>query len=82
MNNALLFATFDKAAGKYGQVVLDLSENVAKRNFLYAVSESSQLQYISKDLELHLIGEMDMETGDITSVIPHRLVCRGEEYAN
>lgn len=82
MNNAKLFATFDKAAGRYGQVVLDLSENVAKRNFLYAVSESTQLQYISKDLELHLIGEIDLSSGDIIPVIPHQLVCRGEEYAS
>ena len=82
MNNAMIFATYDKAAGRYGQVVLDLSDNVAKRNFLFAVSESTQLQYISKDLELHKLAEIDLSTGDIFPVIPHQLVCRGEEYAS
>lgn len=82
MNKAIIFATYDKAAGRYGQVVLDISEVVAKRNFLYAISESGAMQYICKDLELHMIGEIDLTTGDINSVMPHQLVCRGEEYAS
>lgn len=82
MNNAGVFATFDRAANRYGQVVVDLSEIVAKRNFLYAISESGALQYIAKDLELHQIGEIDLTTGDITPVMPHSLVCRGSEALN
>lgn len=80
MNRAFIFATFDKAAGRYGQIVLDLSENVARRNFLYAVSESGAMQYICKDLELHKIGEIDLTTGEIVAVMPHELICRGEDY--
>lgn len=80
MNRAIICATYDKAAGRYGQVVVDISEVVAKRNFLYAVSESGQLQYISKDLELHKIGEIDLTTGEIVSVMPHELICRGDDY--
>lgn len=80
MNKAFIFATFDKAAGRYGQVVLDLSELVAKRNFLYAISDSGAMQYICKDLELHKIGEIDLNTGDIIPIMPHELVCRGIEY--
>lgn len=80
MNNGIICATYDKAAGRYGQVVVDISEVVAKRNFLYAVSESGQLQYIAKDLELHKIGEIDLTTGEIMAVMPHELICRGDDY--
>ena len=82
MNNACIFATYDRAANRYGQVVVDLSEIVAKRNFLYAISESGALQYIAKDLELHKIGEIDLTTGDIIPVMPHVMVCRGGEALN
>jgi len=82
MNKAGIFATFDRAANRYGQVVVDISEVVAKRNFLYAISESGALQYIAKDLELHQIAEIDLTTGDIVPVMPHTLVCRGSEAIN
>ena len=82
MNNAYIFATYDQTAGVYGQVVVDLNDNVAKRNFLYAVSQSAQLQYMAKDLELQRIAEIDLHTGVIVPCVPHQVIARGSEAMN
>ena len=82
MNKALIFATYDRAANRYGQVTLDISDVVARRNFHYAISESGALQYIAKDLELHKIGEIDLTTGDIVPTMPHMIIARGSEALN
>ena len=82
MNNAYIFATYDTVAGIYGSVVVDLNDNVAKRNFLFAVSQSAQLQYVSKDIELQRIAEIDLHTGNIVPCVPHQVVARGSEAIN
>ena len=82
MNKAFIFATYDQIAGVYGQVVVDLNDNVAKRNFLYAVSQSAQLQYMAKDLELQRIAEIDLHTGVIIPCVPHEMIARGSEVLN
>ena len=77
-----VYALFDRARNAFGSITLDTSDEVAKRSFLYAVSQDTQLQYISKDLELFKIGEMPQETGIISPLVVHQLICRGDEYAN
>lgn len=77
-----VYALYDKVRNAFGQISVDTNDETAKRGFLFAVSNDVQLQYISKDLELYKIGEMNQETGVITPLIVHQLICRGEDYAN
>lgn len=77
-----LYATFDTVAGVFGSVTVDISDGTAKRNFLFAVSQSAQLQYMAKDMELRRIGTIDLETGMIVPSALHEVICRGSEVVN
>ena len=77
-----VYALYDRARNAFGSINVDSSDEVAKRSFLFAVSQDVQLQYISKDLELYKIGEMPQDTGIITPLVVHKLICRGDEYEN
>lgn len=74
-----IFSMRDKVAESFQSCSLDTNDFVAKRNFSYAVNNSPELLFKSKDLELYRVGVFDTEKGCITPVIPAVLVCRGDE---
>lgn len=77
-----VYALFDKVRNQFGSISIDTNNEVAKRGFLFAVSKDTQLQYISKDLELFKIGEMNTDNGIISPLAVHELISRGEEYVD
>lgn len=77
-----VYGLFDKARNKFLSITVDVNDFVAKRSFLYAVSQSGELMYIAKDLELFKIAEIDIETGIINPLVVHQLVSNGAEYEN
>lgn len=82
MNNYGLYALRDRVADNFRSVTVDTNDNTAKRNFTFAVNNSPELIFQSKDLELCKIGEFDAHTGVIYPCVPIAVVCRGDEVIN
>lgn len=74
-----VYSLRDKIADSFQSCSLDTNDFVAKRNFSYAVNNSSELLFKSKDLELYRVGSFDTTKGVITPQNPIELVCRGDE---
>lgn len=74
-----IFAIYDKIGKTYTNLTVDTSEATARRNFEFAVSQSTQLQFYCKGYELRKIAEIDLKTGVITPLKTSVFVCSGEE---
>ena len=74
-----VYALFDKAANTYTNITVDVSDDTAKRNFAFAVSQSAQLQFFTKWYELRRIADINLQTGFINPLPVSVLVCTGEE---
>lgn len=77
-----VFALRDRVADSFRSLMLDSNDATAKRNFAYAVSNSPELQFQSKDLELCRVGNFDSHSGVITAIVPIQVLCRGDEVIN
>ena len=77
-----IYGLFDRVRESYTNITLDNNDATAKRAFLSAVSQSNELMFIAKDLELRKIGEFDIHTGMIIPMAQSSLVCYGLEYQN
>lgn len=56
----------------------DLNDQSAKRNFAYAIKEKNSLLYSNaQDYDLYKIGLFDQDTGFITPLDHHELICTG-----
>lgn len=82
MNDYKLYSLRDRLADSFRSVVLDVSDATAQRNFAFAVTNTPEMAFQSKDLELCCIGEFDSKTGVIVPCVPIRVVCRGDEVLN
>lgn len=74
-----VYALRDRVADAFRSVTLDSNDGTARRNFAYAVQQSPELQFQSKDLELCRIGSFDVHSGVITALAPIQVICRGDE---
>lgn len=77
-----LYSIRDRVADNFRNVTVDVNDMVAKRNFAYAVNNSPELLYQSKDLELCKVAEFDHVTGVVYPVVPIVTICRGDEVIN
>lgn len=56
----------------------DLNDQVAKRNFAYAIKQKNSLLYSNaQDYDLYKIGEFDQDSGVISPLDHHQLICTG-----
>lgn len=80
MNDFLnVYALLDIVAGSFSSITVDLSDDLAKRNFASAVSRSAELQFISKDLSLYRLGSVNIRTGVLVPESAIVFICRGSE---
>lgn len=79
MKNFGLYSLRDRVADSFRSVTVDANDQTAKRNFVYAVSNSPELLFQSKDLELCKIAEFDYHSGQVFPCVPIVVVCRGDE---
>lgn len=79
MNNYGLYSLRDRCADVFRSVTVDTNDQTAKRNFSYAVNNSPELLFQSKDLELCKIAEFDAHSGQVMPCVPIVVVCRGDE---
>lgn len=77
-----IYSIRDRIADSFRSVNLDTNDQTAKRNFAYAVQNTPELQFQSKDLELCRVGSFDAHTGVIMAVTPIEVICRGDEVLN
>lgn len=82
MKNFGLYSLRDRLGDVFRSVTVDTNDLTAKRNFAYAVNNSPELLFQSKDLELCKIAEFDAHTGAVMPCVPIQVVCRGEEVIN
>lgn len=74
-----VYALLDIVAGTFSSVTVDLSDDLAKRNFASAVSRSAELQFIAKDLSLYRLGTVNIHTGVLSPESAIVFLCRGSE---
>lgn len=79
MNNFALYSLRDRLGDVFRSVTVDTNDMTARRNFSYAVNNSPELLFQSKDLELCKIAEFDAHTGVVVPCVPIVVVCRGDE---
>lgn len=82
MNKFGIYSLRDRVADSFRSVILDNNDLTAKRNFAYAVSQSPEMQFQSKDLELCKIADFDIRSGSVVPCVPIVVVCRGDEVIN
>lgn len=75
----IIVSLFDRTAQSYRSVAADVNEQTAKRNLAYAVNNTPQLLFESKDLELVKVAEFDDHTGVVVPVVPPLVICRASE---
>ena len=75
-----VYALFDNVRNKYMNITIDDNDEIAQRNFLEQVSQSSHLMYVAKDLVLYKIGEMNIENGLLVPYPQPSMICRGSDY--
>lgn len=59
-------------------LILDLNDNSARRNFAYSINNNDQMAFSPKDYDLYKMGTFDQESGKI-EVIEPLLICHGSE---
>lgn len=74
-----VYSLRDRTADIFRSVMIDNNDATARRNFAYAIQNSPELQFQSKDLELCRVGNFDTHTGVISAVVPIKVICRGDE---
>lgn len=79
MTDLYVYSMRDRIADRFRSVVVDVNDAVAKRNFSFAVNNTPELLFQSKDLELCCIAEFDSKKGTIVPIVPIKVVCRGDE---
>lgn len=69
-----VYAMRDSLQG-FLQPTFDLNDNLAKRNFSFALTRKDTLLYARKqDFDLFKIGSYNSDTGEIISIIPEMIL--------
>lgn len=73
-----IYAVRDVQVG-FNSPMTDISDNVAKRNFAYAINNPNNgvMNFEPKDYDLYRIGEFDTDKGTISAYGVPELVCTG-----
>lgn len=79
MSNYGIYSLRDRIGDVFRSVTVDNNDLTAKRNFAFAVNNSPELLFQSKDLELCKIAEFDAHSGQVIPCVPIVVVCRGDE---
>lgn len=79
MSNYGIYSLRDRIGDVFRSVTVDTNDLTAKRNFAFAVNNSPELLFQSKDLELCKIAEFDAHSGQVFPCVPIVVVCRGDE---
>lgn len=75
-----IYAVRDRCADNYLNPYVAVNDDVALRQFAYAVSDGETIMRANPDdFELHFIGTFNALTGEIVG-IPDRIVGRGSDY--
>ena len=73
-----VYALRDRVSENFSSPTFEEKNEVAMRNLNFAINNNPQMLFMSKDLELFKIGEVELKTGVITPTVPMELVCRAD----
>lgn len=71
-----VYALRDRVGESFRSLTMNESDALEKRNLAFEVNNNPQFAFMSKDLELFQVAQMDTKSGDIVPVVPARLVVR------
>lgn len=71
-----VYALRDCVSENFSSPTFEEKNEVAMRNLTFAINNNPQMLFMSKDLELFKIGDIELKTGVITPLVPMELVCR------
>lgn len=77
--NVFVYALRDRIADSFRSLSLNEADEVEQRNLAFAVNNDPHLMFMSKDLELCRVGEMDTKSGVLTPCVPIQVVCRADQ---
>lgn len=77
--NVFVYALRDRVADNFRSLSMNESDEVEQRNLAFAVNNDPHLMFMSRDLELCRIGELDTKSGVLTSCVPIQVVCRCDQ---
>lgn len=73
-----IYAIYDSASGVFMAPTIDLSDGAAIRSFRQALSKADTIMgFKPDDFILYCIGNYDVETGEIQSIVPPVQLTRG-----
>lgn len=76
-----ILALYDKAAERYGDPFVSVNLAVAERDFAQACKEpKSPMSMFPNDISLKYLGEIDENTGKITSLTEPVLIAEAKTY--
>lgn len=80
--NKKIFIMKDNVSGKVSSLLIEDNENIAKRQFIYAIRTINKAQSVMrpKDVDLYLVGEFNDNTGEIFGLTPD-LIMHGSDVA-
>jgi hypothetical protein len=82
MNTLQMYSVFDTKSELFTAPHFMQSHGVAIRSFSSACEdENTQFNKYPSDFNLYHVGEFNIETGEITSVIPKQ-ICNASEFVN
>ncbi len=74
-----IYSIRDAAAGVFTAPTIDLTDESATRAFSQAVNNAgSMMNFVPSDFSLYRIGSLDVESGQIDSIIPPAMVVSGD----
>lgn len=69
-----VYAMRDNVSALYNQPTFEISDEIAKRSFRYAINSTDFLKFNAKDVDLFKIGEFENTTGVFTPCMPEKLI--------
>lgn len=77
-----LYAMRDSATRQFLSITIDMNNDVAMRNFDFAMANNAQLKFRPSDFALYRLGDYDTESGHIECQQPEclRLGTESEVY--
>lgn len=77
--NYIAVSMYDEKTRQYMAPQLEVNEEVARRNFSYAIKRNDSLGFAKADLRLYNIGSFDSDTGILCANSPAILIVDGKE---
>lgn len=77
-----VYALRDRVSENFSSPTFEEKDDVAMRNLNYAINNNPNMLFMSKDLELWHIGDVELKSGVITPLAPMVLVCRADSLVS